>query len=166
MRWSATVIRHLALPGLASTVLVASAVVPGAPPASASWLAQGNGFGAGAATTMPAGGQPEVTAVGGTVSLKWDTAELSNGQLVAGYLINRYDAASHALQSIGPGCAGVVTATSCLEDSVPPGTWVYTDTPVLFSWRGAESPASSPAAVPATTPSARTVPATGSAPAP
>jgi hypothetical protein len=36
----------------------------------------------------------------------------------------------------------------CLEQGVPSGTWIYTDTPVLANWTGQESPTSAAVSVP------------------
>ena len=41
---------------------------------------------------------------------------------------------------MGSGCNGVVAATTCTEQSVPAGTWVYTETPVQLNWTGGASP--------------------------
>jgi hypothetical protein len=57
---------------------------------------------------------------------------------VAGYTVKRYNAVNGALATIGGTCAGLVTTTTCSE-SVAPGSWIYTDTPVQLTWTGTES---------------------------
>lgn len=87
-------------------------------------------------------------ASGTSVSVRWPAVTLSNGTPVAGYVIRRFDALNGAEATVGPGCSGVVTTTICTELSVPAGTWVYTDTPVLLSWTGGQSSATAPIVVP------------------
>jgi hypothetical protein len=70
---------------------------------------------------------------------------LSNGHAVDGYVVKRYDVATLTSQTVVSACTGTVTATTCTENSVPAGQWVYSATPVLATnWRGAESVMSSP----------------------
>jgi len=73
---------------------------------------------------------------------------LSSGAPVAGYIINRYNALNGAAATVGAGCSGIVTTTTCTELSVPSGSWIYTDTPVQLSWMGTPSPASAAITVP------------------
>jgi hypothetical protein len=113
-------------------------------PSLAAWSPDGVGQAVGAATTMPTGGQPTGRAGTGSVTVVWPAATLANGAATAGYVINRYDAVNGSLAIVGAGCSGVITTTTCTEQSLPPGTWVYTDTPVLASWTGGQSPASAP----------------------
>ena len=117
-----------------------------APDAVAAWSANGNGGSGAAATIMPTGFQPVVRVSGNSVTVRWPAATLPGGTPVSGYLIARYDAASGAAATVGPGCGGVVTATTCTELNVPSGTWVYSDTPIQANWSGPASPLS--AAVP------------------
>jgi len=101
------------------------------------------GSGAAAATTVGPGMTPTAVVANGVVSVSWGPSTLTSGQAVDGYLVRRYDAATQAPQPVNAGCAGIVTATSCIETSLPSGLWVYTVTPVLgTNWRGAESPPS------------------------
>jgi hypothetical protein len=59
---------------------------------------------------------------------------------VTGYIVRRYDAGNLALQTIGAACSGTLTATSCIESSIPAGAWVYSVTPAFATnWYGAES---------------------------
>jgi hypothetical protein len=129
--------------------LLAGSLVVGmcfmATPASlAAWSATGPGGAAGAADSMPTGAAPSGSATNSQVTISWTAAKFPNGTAVAGYVIKRYNATTHALATVGSGCAGVVAATTCTEQSVPPGTWVYTDTPVQLSWTGGTSPDSAP----------------------
>jgi len=113
----------------------------------AAWSTHGSGGAAGAATTMPAGAAPAGSAVGRSVTVSWPGAGFADSTPVSGYVVHRYDAASHATGTVGAACAGVVGATTCTEQSVPPGTWVYTDVPVQGSWTGGQSPDSAPIVV-------------------
>jgi hypothetical protein len=113
-------------------------------PASAAWSTVGTGSGAGAAAVMPSGTAPSGTGLGTTITITWATATFPDGNPVAGYLINRYNASTGAQATVGAGCAGVITNTTCTETAVPTGTWVYTDTPVQSSWTGGASPRSQP----------------------
>lgn len=119
-------------------------------PALAAWSGQGAGAAGAAAATMPTGNAPSGSAVGSAVTIRWASAMFPNGTPVAGYVVHRYSASNGAGETVGAGCSGVVTTTSCTEQSVPPGSWVYTDTPVQLSWPGGQSAASAPVVVPLT----------------
>lgn len=127
--------------------VVLAAWIAAAAPVSAAWVVPGPGSAAAAATTMPAGSAPTASAGTGSIAVRWPTASMANGVGVAGYVIKRYNAINGAGATVGPGCSGVVTATTCTELSVPAGTWLYTDTPVQLSWTGTESPPSGPVTV-------------------
>jgi len=118
--------------------------------ARAAWSAHASGSAAGAATVMPGGTAPSGGATGASVTISWTAADFPDGTAVAGYVISRYNASTGAPATVNAGCSGVVTTTTCTEQSVQPGTWVYTDTPVQLSWTGAQSPASAPVVVPPT----------------
>lgn len=113
----------------------------------AAWSAPGSGPAAGAAATMPTGGAPAAAATSGSVTVRWPAVAMSNGTPVAGYLVKRFDATTGAAATVGPGCSGIINTTTCTEQSVPVGTWVYTDTPVQLSWTGGQSPPSPPITV-------------------
>jgi hypothetical protein len=117
-------------------------------PASAAWSAPGSGSGAGAAAVMPTGAAPHLTLSGTNVTVTWTAATLSSGAAVAGYKISRFAASNGAPATVGAGCSGVVTTTSCTEVGVAAGQWVYTDTPVEVNWTGGQSADSSSVAVP------------------
>ena len=116
--------------------------------AGAQWSLSAIGSAAGAATVMPAGQAPGAAATGGTVTVQWPAATFANGDAVAGYTVQRFNAINGQLASVGAGCSGVVTVTTCTERAVPSGSWVYTDTPVEAGWTGFASPASSPVTTP------------------
>jgi hypothetical protein len=101
----------------------------------------GDGNGAAGAATVNQGAAPTVSESGsGNVVVSWGGSGLSNGVAVDGYIVKRYNAATGAQATIGAGCSGTITATTCTEPETPPGNWVYSETPVFSSnWRGAES---------------------------
>jgi hypothetical protein len=140
---------RLATLATAGAVIVSLALSP-ASGAGAAWATQGAGGAAGAASVMPTGATPGATVIRNQVTVSWAPSTLSNGTDVSGYIVNRYNAATGGTATVGAGCSGVVTTTSCTEDSVPPGTWVYTETPVRVNWTGGQSAESAPVVVPLT----------------
>ncbi len=118
---------------------------------SADSVAGGNA--AAGATTVNQGATPTGNAVGTTVTVSWTATTLANGQAVGGYLVKRYDAGTNALQTILSACTGTITALSCVESSVPVGSWKYAVTPVIgTNWVGAESAKSTTVVVETTAP--------------
>jgi len=115
--------------------------------ALAAWSALGPGGAAGAGAVMPGGAVPSVSATTSAVTVSWTAATFPNGASVAGYVINRYSATTGVPATVGAGCSGIVSSTTCTELSVQPGTWVYTETPVQLTWTGAQSPDSAPIVV-------------------
>jgi hypothetical protein len=109
--------------------------------------------GAAVAATVNQGATPTATAAAGRkVTVSWGASTLSNGHAVDGYIVKRYDAVGGALQTTHAGCAGTISATTCVETGVPTGQWKYTVTPVLATnWRGAEGLKSGAATVAAAT---------------
>jgi len=116
--------------------------------AQAAWSSSGSGVAAAQAYTMPNGGQPTVRVSGTTVTLVWPAALFPDNLGVTGYLISRFDDINGAEETVGASCSGTVTTTTCTEQNVPAGTWIYTDTPVQDSWTGGQSSASRPVTVP------------------
>jgi hypothetical protein len=108
--------------------------------ALAAWPAQASGSGAGAAAVTPSGTAPAGSASGTSVTISWAAAKFANGAAVAGYQISRYNAGTGAPATVGTGCSGVITTTTCTEQAVPAGTWVYADTPAQLTWTGGPSP--------------------------
>jgi hypothetical protein len=72
------------------------------------------------------------------VPVTWNAAALGNGGAVTGYVVHRYGA-GNVPQSVGAGCSGVLTGTSCSESGVPDGTWTYGVQAKFDNWFGAES---------------------------
>jgi hypothetical protein len=132
---------------LVAVVLSVPLALAPASAALAAWSAQGPGSAAGAATVMPGGAAPSGGAAGASVTITWTAAKFPSGTPVAGYVIKRYNASTLAPATVNAGCSGVVTTTTCTEQSVPAGMWVYTDTPVQLAWTGGPSPDSAPITV-------------------
>ncbi len=132
----------LVLAGLALPLALAPASA-----ALASWSTQGPGAAAGAATVMPTGAAPAVRVAGSSVTVSWPASTLPGGAAVGGYVIDRFNAVTLAQATVGSACNGVVAATTCTEQSVPAGSWVYTVTPVQLNWTGGASPDSAPVTV-------------------
>ena len=133
--------------GARLAVLVATALVVGlgSGAAWAFWLINSTpgGNGAAAATSVNAGATPTANLVASAVTVSWASSTLATGQAVTGYRVHRYDATTLAVQTILSNCTGVITATTCTENSVPGGSWKYTVTPVFATnWQGVESAAS------------------------
>lgn len=77
------------------------------------------------------------------VTVSWPATTLTNNTPATGYLVRRYDAATNAVQVTGAGCSGTITALTCTEAAVPPGSWKYTvSAAYATSWQGSESPKS------------------------
>lgn len=121
-------------------LLVAAALaLPGN--GGAAWSVGRTGSGAIGTKTMPTAAPP---APSGTVSshdvtVTWTASHFADGTNVPSYIIKRYDAVTNALQTTLSACSGNVGGTSCVEHSVPTGTWKYTVTPAAGVWRGTES---------------------------
>jgi hypothetical protein len=116
--------------------------------AQAAWSSNGSGVASAQSYTMPNGGQPTASVLRTSVTLTWPAALFPDNLGVSGYLIARSDAANGAVATVGANCSGTVTTSTCTEQNVPAGTWIYTDTPVQDSWTGGQSIASSPVTVP------------------
>jgi hypothetical protein len=127
---------------LVPAALIVPMALASTPAALAAWSAGGSGSAGASATTMPAGNAPTGSASFTTVTISWTAAKMVDGSAVAGYVVNRFNAVNGTQATVGSACSGIVTTTTCTETSVPPGTWVYTDTPVEQNWTGGASPAS------------------------
>jgi hypothetical protein len=134
---------HLAIVALGVPLVLAPSTR-----ALASWSTGGSGDAAGAAAVMPTGAAPSGTVAGSSVTVRWNAATFPNGVDVSGYVITRSQVGSGAPATVGAGCNGVVTSTTCTELSVPAGSWVYSETPVQSGWTGGTSPDSPPIVVP------------------
>ncbi|WP_369826085.1 ricin-type beta-trefoil lectin domain protein [Cryobacterium sp. N22] len=115
-------------------------------PVWASWSVSSvpGGYGTSAASTVSAGQTPAATASGPTsITVSWPASTLSGGQAVTGYTVKRFNSTTLVEQSALGGCSGTVTETTCIETSVPSGSWTYSVIPrVATDWTGAESPKS------------------------
>jgi hypothetical protein len=122
--------------------VLAALALPGT--GGAAWSVSRAGTGAIGTKTMPTAAPP---APSGSVSshdvtVSWTASQFADGTLVPSYVVKRYNAITNALQTTLSACNGNVAGTSCVEHSVPTGTWKYTVTPAAGTWRGTESPKS------------------------
>jgi hypothetical protein len=132
---------------LTSALVALAALALSAGPSWAGWNAAGHGAGSAKARTMPSGNTPTVSVSGRNVTLSWSESAFAGGPAVAGYSVKRYDATSGAVQGIGSGCSGTISALTCTENAVSSGGWRYAVTPVQASWLGGESARSTSATV-------------------
>jgi hypothetical protein len=117
-------------------MVVAIMSIPGV--ALATWTAIGNGRAYAKADVAPTGARPTVAVTGRNAAVTWTAARFADGTSVQGYTVQRYDATTGTTASVGAGCAGLITALTCTEAAVTPGTWQYTVTPVHHNWTGSE----------------------------
>ncbi|ADG73983.1 Laminin G sub domain 2 [Cellulomonas flavigena DSM 20109] len=97
------------------------------------------GRGAAAAGSVGPGSAPTVLLDGTSATLTWAAGTLASGDPAPGHLVRRYDADTLVEQTVLTACSGIVPGTSCTEAPVPAGRWVYTVTPRIGGWSGAES---------------------------
>jgi len=113
----------------------------------AAWTCSGTGSAAGLTATMPVGSQPTAGAAGTTVTVTWPAVDILAGTPVQGYVVSRTNADTGGPGSVGSGCSGVITTTTCTDTGVPPGDWEYFITPVQDSWTGSTGPPSATVSV-------------------
>ncbi|HYN32506.1 MAG TPA: hypothetical protein VES40_07765 [Ilumatobacteraceae bacterium] len=106
----------------------------------AAFSADGVGSGLTASASIPSSAAPSATVVGRDVTVSWPTTTLSSGVPAEGYTVRRYDT-SNAAQTVLADCIAPAS-TSCVENNVPIGTWVYTVQARTGSWTGPEGLAS------------------------
>jgi hypothetical protein len=124
---------------LLPTTVIAAVALTTTSVAIAAWTVTGTGAAGSRALTMPGGVTPTAAATGTSVTVRWAAATFPGGTAVEGYIVKRYDTTNGAEATVGAGCSGVVTTTSCTETGVPGGTWVYANIPVQGTWQGARS---------------------------
>jgi hypothetical protein len=109
--------------------------------AGAAWSVSRTGNGATGSKTMPvaAPAAPSGSVSSHDVTVTWTAVKFADGTNVPSYIVKRYDAITNALQTTLSACNGNVAGTSCVEHSVPTGSWKYTVTPAAGTWRGTES---------------------------
>jgi hypothetical protein len=121
-------------------LLVVAVVAVGSPGgAAAAWSKIGSGSAKAKAKALGAGNVPTGSVSGHKVTVSWAASSYTNGGSPAGYLINRYNASTGVLQTIGANCSGTIAVLTCTENGVPSGSWKYSVTPATANWRGAES---------------------------
>jgi hypothetical protein len=110
----------------------------------AAWSVGRTSTGAIGTKTMPTAAlpAPSGSASSHDVTVTWTASQFADGTPMPSYIVKRYNALTNALQTTLAACSGNVGGTSCVEHSVPTGTWKYTVTPAAGVWRGTESPKS------------------------
>jgi hypothetical protein len=105
--------------------------------AEAAFSANAAGLGLATSQSIPVSAAPVAAASGREVTLSWSATTLSGGTPAAAYTVRRFDMSS-AAQTVLDACV-TVTATTCVENNVPTGTWTYSVQARMGSWTGAES---------------------------
>jgi hypothetical protein len=121
--------RTLALGSLSLALLL------GAPPAIAFFLAPGSGHAAAVVGTLGTP-TPSVTPGAGTVTLSWPTVSPPSGVVAVRYYVQRDGA------NAGGNCAALASpsaATSCTDSGLSAGTYHYTVTAIWLSWSATSS---------------------------
>ena len=137
------------------TILLTVLLSLSAATAWAFWSASSanGGYGAAAVSSVNQSATPTASAVAQAVTVSWVASTLTNGQAVTGYQVKRYDSTTLTLQTILSSCTGTIIVTTCVENSVPTGSWRYAVTPVFAAnWVGPESAKSTAVTVDATAP--------------
>ncbi len=73
------------------------------------------------------------------MAVSWSAVTFPDGVGVGGYRVARYAAGTGTPATVLSACTGTISALTCTEAAVPPGTWRYGITPVRNAWSGAES---------------------------
>ncbi|MFK4297493.1 hypothetical protein ABH924_002643 [Arthrobacter sp. GAS37] len=133
--------RHALRRRVTWTLLAVLFISWGGPAANAFWQSlSSSNFAAAKADTLPQGSTPARSLSGTNVTVSWAAVTTSVGHAVSGYVVARYSSPSGGTKvAAGGGCAGTVASLSCVEQSVPSGTWYYAVTPVISLWTGVES---------------------------
>jgi hypothetical protein len=121
-------------------VMAAALVISwGGPAANAFWQTLSSTEVGAKADSLQELAAPTASVSAGAASVGWSTRSTAAGRSVSGYTVARYSSADGTKVAAGGGCAGTVTALTCIEATLPAGSWYYTVTPVLGSWAGPES---------------------------
>jgi hypothetical protein len=109
--------------------------------ANASWTVGASGAGAAQAKTMlgVGGNVPTGSVAGNSVTLTWTASLFVDGATIPSYVIRRFNSITSAEAFVLSACNGIVSGTTCTENSVPIGSWTYTVTPAAGVWRGVQS---------------------------
>lgn len=136
--------------GLAVTVSLATLLIATPRTAFAAWTSGAPGQAYSRAESIPSGPTPTVSVSGRNVTVNWTAITMPGGAPLGGYQVTRYDGAS-VPQTIGASCAGTITAVSCTEAAVGPGSWTYSIAGRVTSWTGSAGPRSASVTVGAPT---------------
>lgn len=119
-------------------MLTAVALVVLPPPvARAAFSAGAVGGGRAAAASIPRSAAPTAVSVGVDVAVSWAATTMSSGAPVSSYIVKRFDL-SDVAQVVLADCT-VVATNSCVERTVPTGTWKYTVQAQTGPWNGQAS---------------------------
>ncbi|HTW14296.1 MAG TPA: hypothetical protein VMF51_04145 [Nocardioides sp.] len=112
----------------------------------AGWSSDAQGAAAARTAQLPAADAPTASGVAGGADVAWTAVRV--GEVPAsGYRVLRRHEESGATVPATGACAGVVTATSCRDTAVEPGTWTFAVRAVLGPWTGPASEPSAPVEV-------------------
>src|SRR5579885_1480538 len=117
----------------AAGLLAGLAVLAPATQAWAAWHAAGSGRAAAASTSVPLGPKPSVAVDGRNVTVSWPASTIAGADAVSGYRVRRV-ASDGSAATVGASCNATLTALSCTETAVAPGSWSYGVTAVVGSW--------------------------------
>jgi hypothetical protein len=120
-------------------LLIAAVAVAFPGGAAAAWVLVRSGSGAAKAKTLGSGNTPGASNSGRKVTVSWTASSFTSGGAVPGYVVRRYNTVTGVGQAANNGCSGTITALTCIESSVPTGSWQYTVTAAAGNWRGPES---------------------------
>ncbi|WP_244931277.1 hypothetical protein [Nocardioides sp. W7] len=108
----------------------------------ASWTSGAHGRAGARTSQVPPPAAPTAAAVAGGADVSWSEVRVG-GVPASGYRVLRTHQESGATVPATGTCAGTVTATSCRDTAVEPGTWTFAVRAELGPWTG---PASAPSA--------------------
>ncbi len=112
----------------------------------AGWSSDAQGAAGARTSQVPAPDATTATAVAGGADVVWTAVRVGEVPASGYRVLRRHEESGTTVPATGA-CAGVVTATSCRDTAVEPGTWTFAVRAVLGPWTGPASPPSAPVEV-------------------